>query len=50
MHPGPVNRGVELDPYLADGHRSIILDQVANGLAVRMACLYHCAGGGRHDG
>ncbi|MCA9537587.1 MAG: aspartate carbamoyltransferase catalytic subunit [Myxococcales bacterium] len=45
MHPGPINRGVELDPALADGPRSIILDQVANGLAVRMAVLYHCAGG-----
>ncbi|MEE2789199.1 MAG: aspartate carbamoyltransferase catalytic subunit [Myxococcota bacterium] len=50
MHPGPVNRGVELDPHLADSGRSIILDQVSNGLAVRMACLYHCAGGGRQDG
>lgn len=46
MHPGPINRGVELDAALADGPRSIILDQVANGLAVRMACLYYCAGGG----
>lgn len=46
MHPGPINRGVEIAPEVADGHRSIILDQVANGLAVRMAVLYHCAGGG----
>ncbi len=46
MHPGPINRGVELDPAVADGPRSIILEQVANGLAVRMAVLYHCAGGG----
>lgn len=45
MHPGPINRGVELDPDVADGPQSIILDQVANGLAVRMAVLYHCAGG-----
>lgn len=45
MHPGPINRGVELDPRLADGPRSIILEQVHNGLAVRMAVLYHCAGG-----
>ena len=46
MHPGPINRGVELDPRVADGPRSVILEQVHNGLAVRMAVLYHCAGGG----
>ncbi|MFH1829337.1 MAG: aspartate carbamoyltransferase catalytic subunit [Pseudomonadota bacterium] len=40
MHPGPVNRGVELAADLADGERSIILDQVTNGVAVRMAVLY----------
>lgn len=40
MHPGPVNRGVELDPEIADGPYSVILDQVANGVAVRMAVLY----------
>ncbi len=40
MHPGPVNRGVELDPLLADSSRSVILDQVTNGVAVRMALLY----------
>jgi aspartate carbamoyltransferase catalytic subunit len=45
MHPGPINRGVELDSSLADGERSVILDQVTNGIAVRMACLYLCAGG-----
>jgi len=45
MHPGPVNRGVELHPDVADGPRSVILDQVSTGLAVRMAALYHCAGG-----
>lgn len=45
MHPGPINRGVELDPRVADGPRSIILEQVHNGIAVRMAVLYHCAGG-----
>lgn len=45
MHPGPINRGVELDPRLADGPQSVILEQVHNGLAVRMAVLYHCAGG-----
>ena len=40
MHPGPVNRGVELSPEVADGPWSVILDQVANGVAVRMALLY----------
>ena len=45
MHPGPINRGVEIDSDLADGDRSVILDQVTNGIAVRMACLYLCAGG-----
>jgi len=40
LHPGPINRGVELTPEVADGSRSVILDQVSNGLAVRMAALY----------
>ncbi len=40
MHPGPINRGVEMAPEVADGERSVILDQVANGVAVRMAVLY----------
>ncbi|MBI4797286.1 MAG: aspartate carbamoyltransferase catalytic subunit [Desulfarculus sp.] len=40
MHPGPVNRGVELSPEVADGPYAVILDQVANGVAVRMALLY----------
>ncbi len=40
MHPGPVNRGVELNPELADSAHSVILDQVTNGVAVRMALLY----------
>jgi len=44
MHPGPVNRGVEIDSELADGAQSVILDQVTNGLAVRMAVLYLCGG------
>ena len=44
MHPGPVNRGVELDSAVADGPRSVILDQVTNGLAVRMAVLYLVSG------
>jgi aspartate carbamoyltransferase catalytic subunit len=45
MHPGPINRGVEIDSDLADGKRSVILEQVTNGIAVRMAVLYLCAGG-----
>ena len=44
MHPGPMNRGVEIDSEVADGHASVILDQVANGIAVRMAVLYLLAG------
>ena len=44
MHPGPVNRGVELAPEVADGPYSVILDQVANGVAVRMAVLYLLTG------
>ncbi len=47
MHPGPINRGVEIDSDIADSARSVILDQVTNGLAVRMAVLYLCAGGER---
>ncbi len=46
MHPGPINRGVEIDSDIADGPHSVILEQVTNGLAVRMAVLYLCAGGG----
>lgn len=45
MHPGPMNRGVEIDSVVADGPWSVILDQVANGVAVRMAVLYLLAGG-----
>ena len=45
MHPGPMNRGVEISPDIADGPRSIILDQVTNGVAVRMALLYLLTGG-----
>jgi aspartate carbamoyltransferase catalytic subunit len=44
MHPGPINRGVELDSDVADSHHSIILNQVENGVAVRMAVLYLLAG------
>ena len=43
MHPGPINRGVELAPAVADGPRSVILEQVANGVAVRRAILEVCA-------
>lgn len=42
MHPGPINRGVEIDSEVADSGRSVILEQVTNGLAVRMAVLYLC--------
>jgi aspartate carbamoyltransferase catalytic subunit len=45
MHPGPLNRGIEIDPAVADGPRAVILDQVARGVAVRMAVLYLLAGG-----
>jgi aspartate carbamoyltransferase catalytic subunit len=45
MHPGPINRGVELNPDVADGGRSVILDQVTNGVAIRMALLYLVLGG-----
>ena len=45
MHPGPINRGVEIDPSIADGPRNVILDQVARGVAIRMAVLYLLAGG-----
>jgi len=45
MHPGPINRGVEIDSDVADGTQSVILEQVTNGIAVRMAVLYACAGG-----
>lgn len=45
MHPGPVNRGVEIESALADSGHAVILDQVANGVAVRMALLYLLAGG-----
>ncbi|MBI2001657.1 MAG: aspartate carbamoyltransferase catalytic subunit [candidate division NC10 bacterium] len=45
MHPGPINRGVEISPEVADGPYSLILNQVENGVAVRMAVLYLLAGG-----
>ncbi len=49
MHPGPMNRGVEIDPDVADGPRSVITDQVTNGVAVRMALLYLLLGGKSND-
>ena len=49
MHPGPMNRGVEISSEIADGSRSLILDQVTNGVAVRMAVLYLLAGGNRSE-
>ena len=44
MHPGPMNRGVEISPEVADGPYSVILDQVNNGVAIRMAILYLTVG------
>ena len=49
MHPGPMNRGVEIASEVADGPYSVILDQVSNGVAVRMAVLYLLAGGVDHE-
>jgi len=49
MHPGPIIRGLEIDPVIADGPQSRILEQVTNGLAVRMALLYHLVGGAPID-
>jgi len=46
MHPGPINRGVEMSSFVVDGGQSAILKQVENGVAVRMAMLYHVCGGG----
>ncbi|MCK5837004.1 MAG: aspartate carbamoyltransferase catalytic subunit [Desulfobacula sp.] len=48
MHPGPMNRGVEITSEVADADNSIILEQVTNGVALRMALFYLLAGGGRH--
>jgi aspartate carbamoyltransferase catalytic subunit len=45
MHPGPTNRGLEIDPEVADGPKSVILKQVKNGVAMRMAILFIHAGG-----
>lgn len=49
MHPGPINRGVELDGDVADGKHSVILNQVTNGVAVRMAVLYLLNGGNKDE-
>jgi len=48
MHPGPMNRGVEISPEVADGPYSIILDQVTNGVSIRMALFYLLIGGARN--
>ncbi|GAB6181095.1 aspartate carbamoyltransferase catalytic subunit [Desulfotomaculum defluvii] len=48
LHPGPMNRGVEIDPQIAYGNRSVITEQVTNGVAVRMALLYLLTGGEYH--
>ena len=47
MHPGPINRGVEMESEVADSDRAVILNQVTNGVAVRMAVLYLLSGGNR---
>ena len=47
MHPGPINRGIEIQPDVADGPQSVILEQVTNGVAVRMAVLYLVSHRGR---
>ena len=44
LHPGPMNRGVEIDSGVADSDQAIILDQVLNGVAIRMSVLYHLLG------
>ncbi len=49
LHPGPINRGVEISPEVADGPYSLILDQVTNGVAVRMAIFYLLVGGAREE-
>jgi aspartate carbamoyltransferase catalytic subunit len=49
LHPGPMIRGLEIDPAVADGPQSCVLEQVTNGLAIRMALLYHLVGGAPAD-
>jgi len=50
MHPGPINRGVEIDSSVADGARSVILEQVTNGIAIRMAAMSLIMGTRAQDG
>ena len=49
LHPGPMNRGIEISPEVADGPQSCVLEQVTNGVAVRMAILYLLIGGAADD-
>ncbi len=49
MHPGPMNRGIEIAPEIADGPRSLVLDQVRLGVAVRMAVLFRLGAGAREE-
>jgi aspartate carbamoyltransferase catalytic subunit len=50
LHPGPMNRGIEITPEVADGPQSCVLEQVTNGVAVRMAILYLLIGGATETG
>jgi len=50
LHPGPMNRGIEITPEVADGPQSCVLEQVTNGVAVRMAILYLLVTGAAEDG
>src|ERR1700756_5225080 len=50
LHPGPINRGIEITPEVADGPQSCVLEQVTNGVAVRMAILYLLISGDPGDG
>jgi aspartate carbamoyltransferase catalytic subunit len=49
MHPGPMNRGIEIQPDVADADYAVVLDQVTNGVAIRMALLYLLLGGENGD-
>jgi len=49
LHPGPLNRGIEITPEVADSAQSCVLEQVTNGIAVRMALLFHLAAGDAND-
>jgi aspartate carbamoyltransferase catalytic subunit len=50
LHPGPMNRGVEISPEVADGEQSCVLEQVTNGIAVRMALLFLLMSGAGEEG